>query len=210
MSWSWAAGAGTTPCTFKASFTVTLVDLSAQMLEVSRRLNPECDHHQADMRTVRLGRCFDAVFVHDAVDYMTSEADLRQAMDTALAHCRPGGIAVFVPDRIAAPLEPAHRRWRERRSRRPRGPVPAVGMGSRPGRHLDADRVRLPAARRGPVGAGGTRNSPAGPVQPQHLAPAPGQRWIRAGQHHRGDDRGQATPGAVHRPPPAQPGRPGR
>ena len=53
------------------------------------------------MRTVRLGREFDAVFVHDAIDYMTTEADLRAALDTAFVHCRPGGIAVFVPDHVA-------------------------------------------------------------------------------------------------------------
>jgi hypothetical protein len=50
------------------------------------------------MRTVRLGRQFDAVFVHDAVVYMTSEADLRAAMKTAFVHCKPGGVALFVPD----------------------------------------------------------------------------------------------------------------
>jgi SAM-dependent methyltransferase len=101
------SGGGHNAVHLKASFTMTLVDLSADMLEVSRKLNPECGHHQGDMRTVRLGRRFDAVFVHDAVDYMTSEADLRAAMDTALAHCRPGGIAVFVPDRVAGTFEPA-------------------------------------------------------------------------------------------------------
>jgi methyltransferase family protein len=83
------------------AFAMTLVDLSAGMLDVSRRLNPGCAHVQADMRTVRLGRDFDAVFVHDAVDYMTTEADLSLVIETAFAHCRPGGIAVFVPDDIA-------------------------------------------------------------------------------------------------------------
>jgi trans-aconitate methyltransferase len=87
-------------------FTMTLVDASAAMLAVSRRLNPGCEHVEADMRTLRLGRDFDAVFVHDAVDYMTTEADLRQVMDTAFAHCRPGGVAVFVPDHITETFEP--------------------------------------------------------------------------------------------------------
>ena len=86
-------------------FTMTLVDASDAMLAVSRRLNPGCEHVQADMRTVRLGRDFDAVFVHDAVDYMTTEADLRLAVETAFAHCRPGGIAVFVPDHITENFE---------------------------------------------------------------------------------------------------------
>ena len=80
---------------------LTLVDLSEAMLAVSRQLNPECEHVRGDMRTIRLGRVFDAVLVHDAVDYMTSEDDLRQVIETAFAHCRPGGIAVFVPDHVA-------------------------------------------------------------------------------------------------------------
>jgi trans-aconitate methyltransferase len=80
---------------------MTLLDLSDDMLAVSRELNPECEHLQGDMRTARLGRAFDAVFVHDAIDYMTNEADLRQAVGTAYEHCRIGGIAVLVPDNIA-------------------------------------------------------------------------------------------------------------
>lgn len=79
---------------------VTLTDSSAQMLALSERLNPDCEHVQGDMRTLRLGRVFDAVFVHDAVDYLTRETDLRQAIETAFLHCRPGGVAVFAPDHV--------------------------------------------------------------------------------------------------------------
>ena len=79
---------------------VILTDSSPQMLALSERLNPDCEHLQGDMRTLRLGRVFDAVFVHDAVDYLTSEADLRQAIETAFVHCRPGGVAVFAPDHV--------------------------------------------------------------------------------------------------------------
>jgi len=100
------SGGGHNAAHFKARFAMTLVDISADMLTVSRRLNPECDHHQGDMRTVRLGRTFDAVFVHDAVAYMITEADLRKAIETAFVHCRPGGIAVFVPDHTAETFEP--------------------------------------------------------------------------------------------------------
>jgi len=77
-----------------------LVEPSAGMLAVSRALNPECEHVQGDMRTVRLGREFDAVFVHDAVCYMTTESDLRLAIETAAVHCRPGGAALFAPDHV--------------------------------------------------------------------------------------------------------------
>ena len=34
---------------------MTLVDPSAGMLAHSRKLNPECAHHEGDMRTFRLG-----------------------------------------------------------------------------------------------------------------------------------------------------------
>jgi trans-aconitate methyltransferase len=92
------SGGGHNAVHLKRSFSMTLVDLSEQMLAVSRRLNPDCAHAQGDMRTVRLGRSFEGVFVHDAVDYMTSVDDLRLAIESAFVHCRPGGVAVFVPD----------------------------------------------------------------------------------------------------------------
>lgn len=93
------SGGGHNAAYLKADFTMTLVDLSEQMLAVSTRLNPECEHVRGDMRKVRLGRGFDAVFVHDAIDYMETAADLRRTIETAFVHCRPGGVAVFVPDR---------------------------------------------------------------------------------------------------------------
>jgi len=92
------SGGGHNAVHLKSRFSMTLVDLSAGMLEVSRRLNPECEHRLGDMRTVRLGRLFDAVLIHDAIDYMTTEDDLRLAVSTAFEHCRPGGLGVFVPD----------------------------------------------------------------------------------------------------------------
>lgn len=58
------------------------------------------------MRTIRLERTFDAVLVHDAIDYMASEEDLRLAVATAFAHCRDGGVAVFVPDATREIFEP--------------------------------------------------------------------------------------------------------
>jgi SAM-dependent methyltransferase len=100
------SGGGHNAVHLKQRFAMTLVDLSDEMLAVSRRLNPECEHRQGDMRTIRLGREFDAVFIHDAVAYMTTQAELRQAIDTAFAHCRPGGIAVIIPDEIAETFAP--------------------------------------------------------------------------------------------------------
>jgi SAM-dependent methyltransferase len=101
------SGGGNNASHMKASFQMTLVDLSPGMLQVSRALNPECEHVQGDMRTVRLGREFDCVFVHDAVCYMATEADLRQAMETAYVHCRPGGVALFCPDFVRENFHPS-------------------------------------------------------------------------------------------------------
>jgi SAM-dependent methyltransferase len=94
------SGGGNNASHLKRRFDLALVEPSAGMLAVSRALNPECEHVQGDMRTVRLGRLFDAVFVHDAVAYMTTEADLRLAIETAFVHCRPGGAALFAPDAL--------------------------------------------------------------------------------------------------------------
>ena len=67
------SGGGNNASHLKAHFTMTLTDLSGEMLAVSRGLNPECEHQVGDMRDLRLGRTFDAVFVHDAVAYLTTE-----------------------------------------------------------------------------------------------------------------------------------------
>lgn len=94
------SGGGGNACHLKLDFTLTLVDRAPGMLEVSRTLNPECEHVLGDMRDVRLERTFDAVFVHDAVSYMTSLDDLGAAVRTAFVHCRPGGVALFAPDAL--------------------------------------------------------------------------------------------------------------
>lgn len=100
------SGGGNNALYLKKSFaTVTLVDLSRSMLDASQRINPDCQHLEGDMRTVRLDRTFDVVFIHDAIDYMTTHDDLRQAMTTAFLHCRPGGVCLIVPDHVRETFE---------------------------------------------------------------------------------------------------------
>jgi SAM-dependent methyltransferase len=101
------SGGGNNASHLKQRFTMTLAEPSPGMLAASRRLNPDCEHVQGDMRTVRLARTFDAVFVHDAVAYMTTEHDLRAAIATAFEHCRPGGAALFAPDYLAETFAPS-------------------------------------------------------------------------------------------------------
>jgi hypothetical protein len=66
---------------------VTLVDLSPQMLGVSRSFN--------------------AGFIHDAIEYMTSLDGLRQALETAFVRCKSGGMALFVLDTVRETFEPS-------------------------------------------------------------------------------------------------------
>ena len=100
------SGGGYSASFLKTYFAMTLVDLSPQMLAVSRKLNPECEHVRGDIRRIRLRRTFDAVYVHDAICHMTTEASLLAAMRTAYQHCRPGGVALFVPDFVRETFVP--------------------------------------------------------------------------------------------------------
>jgi SAM-dependent methyltransferase len=95
------SGGGNNASHLKARFECTLTDISPEMLALSRTLNPECEHLEGDMRSVRLERTFDAVFVHDAIAYITIEDDLRAAIVTAAEHCRRGGAVLLVPDFVA-------------------------------------------------------------------------------------------------------------
>ena len=100
------SGGGNNASFMKKRFDLVLVDPSPGMLKVSRQLNPECEHVEGDMRTVRLAREFDCVFVHDDICYMTTEDDERRAIETAYVHCRPGGAALFAPDHVRETFRP--------------------------------------------------------------------------------------------------------
>jgi trans-aconitate methyltransferase len=101
------SGGGNTASHLRRDLRLTLTDLSPAMLELSRTINPDTEHLVGDMRTLRLGRQFDAVLIHDAICYMTSEADVRSALTTAFEHLRPGGAAVFEPDHVRETFAPA-------------------------------------------------------------------------------------------------------
>jgi len=94
-------GGGNNLSHLTGDFKATAVDLSEGMLKHSRKLNPDVEHLIGDMRTVRLNRKFDAVIIHDAIAYMTTEADLKATFATAAAHLKPGGVFITAPDYIA-------------------------------------------------------------------------------------------------------------
>ena len=91
-------GGGNNLSHLKSDFKFTAVDISPQMIEQAKKLNPDVEFRVGDMRGVRLGRKFKAVIVHDAINYMLSEDDLRATFATAAAHLEKGGVFITAPD----------------------------------------------------------------------------------------------------------------
>lgn len=100
------SGGGNVASHLKQHFKLTLVDMSPEMVEVSKTINPQVEHITGDMRSVRLDRQFDAVLIQDAVSYMATESELRCALTTAFHHVRVGGAAIFAPDHIGETFRP--------------------------------------------------------------------------------------------------------
>lgn len=91
-------GGGKNVYNLKKQFQVTGIDISPHMLDLARKLNPECEFVQADMRGCDFGREFDAVLIDDAISYMTSREELRDVFAAAFQHLRAGGVMVVSPD----------------------------------------------------------------------------------------------------------------
>jgi len=89
----------------KRHFTVTGVDLSGDMLGNARRLNPEVEYLEGDMRTLRLDRTFDAVAILDSIMYMRTEEELTMALRTAWEHLRPGGVLLTYAEMMKETFE---------------------------------------------------------------------------------------------------------
>jgi len=100
------SGGGNVAWFLKRDFALTLTDVSSGMLSESKKQNPELEHVEGDMRALRLGKTFDGVLIHDAIMYMTGEQDLRAALATAHAHCKPGGVVVVAPDWVSETFRP--------------------------------------------------------------------------------------------------------
>jgi SAM-dependent methyltransferase len=101
-------GAGGAVYHMKKHFShMTLTDLSPHMLAVCKINNPECEHLVGDMRTIRLEKFFDVVFVQDTIGYMTTLSDLKKVMETAYIHCKPGGAVLLAPDYVQEIFEPS-------------------------------------------------------------------------------------------------------
>jgi SAM-dependent methyltransferase len=85
-------------------YRVSGVDISPDMIDQARLLNPRVEYVRGDIRDIRLGRSYDAVLVHDAIAYMTSVAELEAVYRTAAEHLRPGGIMLALPEELKSRL----------------------------------------------------------------------------------------------------------
>jgi SAM-dependent methyltransferase len=98
-------GGGKNAYNLKRHYRVTGLDLSPAMLANARRLNPDIELVQGDMRDFSLSEHFDAIVVDDAVAYMTSRDDLSRLFRAAHRHLEPGGVMLVSPDKTKETFE---------------------------------------------------------------------------------------------------------
>lgn len=99
-------GGGTLASWLPPELALVLSDLSPEMLALAAARNPRAETVAADLRTLRLGRRFDSVLVHDALMYLLTEEDVAAALATARAHLEPGGALLLIPDFTAESVYP--------------------------------------------------------------------------------------------------------
>jgi SAM-dependent methyltransferase len=100
------SGGGSIDYHLKRTHRVTGVDISPAMLRHAASINPEVEYVEGDIRSVQLGRTFDAVLVHDAISYMTSVEELERVYRTAAAHLETGGLMIALPEELRGRLPP--------------------------------------------------------------------------------------------------------
>jgi ubiquinone/menaquinone biosynthesis C-methylase UbiE len=89
-------GGGHIDMTLKRHFRITGIDMSDNMLDLAKKLNPEVRYVKGDMRNIRLDEKFDVVLLYDGINYMTTEFDLKAAFETAYYNLQEDGIALTV------------------------------------------------------------------------------------------------------------------
>lgn len=75
----------------------TGVDLQPGLIDYGQAAHPGLELLIGDLRSIRLGRQFDAVLcLGNSLSYQLTDADLRAAAETFATHTRPGGHVVIV------------------------------------------------------------------------------------------------------------------
>jgi SAM-dependent methyltransferase len=91
-----ACGTGAHLAELRQWYEVEGADLSPAMLAVARIRLPGVPLHQADMRTLDLGRSFDAVIcLFSSIGYVTKPDEMRSAVAGLAAHVAPGGVLIL-------------------------------------------------------------------------------------------------------------------
>jgi len=93
----------------RAHYRVEGVDASRAMIELARERLPGVPLHVADMATLALGRCFDAVTcLFSAIGFVTTPEGLRRAVRAMARHLVPGGVLVVEPWLLPEVYKPGH------------------------------------------------------------------------------------------------------
>jgi len=108
-----ACGTGAHLAELSRWYEVEGADISPAMLAVARGRVPGVPLHHADMRTIDLGKTFDAVIcLFSSIGYITDPSEMRSAVSRLAAHVAPGGVLIL--DGWVRPDE-----WREGQRREP-------------------------------------------------------------------------------------------
>ncbi len=90
-----ACGTGAHLVEMQRWYAVEGVDLSPAMLAVARTRLPGIPLREGDVRTLDLGKTFDAVTcLFSSIGYMTDPSQLRAAIARLAAHVAPGGVLI--------------------------------------------------------------------------------------------------------------------
>ncbi|MHB8612399.1 MAG: class I SAM-dependent methyltransferase [Candidatus Dormibacteraceae bacterium] len=91
-----ACGTGAHLAELRRRYEVEGVDLSHAMLAIARGSVPGIPLHQADMRTLDLGRTFDVVIcLFSSIGYVTGPGELQSTVARLAAHLAPGGVLIL-------------------------------------------------------------------------------------------------------------------
>lgn len=101
------SGGGNSASYLKEHFRMVLLDRSMDMIRISRALNSDCCHICADMRHFCLNKQFDAIFIHDAIMYLTDEKDMMKTFRRCYDHVKAHGGMLIVPDYFRETYKPA-------------------------------------------------------------------------------------------------------
>jgi SAM-dependent methyltransferase len=91
-----ACGTGAHLAELSVKYKVEGADVSAAMLAVAHGRLPGIPLHQADMRTLALGRTFDAVIcLFSSIGYVTDPSEMRSTVARLAAHVASGGVLIL-------------------------------------------------------------------------------------------------------------------